>query len=110
MSQPTRSIAGVDVPDTPLIREAIAYAQRLSEPYLFNHAMRSWLFAVRSGQAKGLACDLEVVALGAVLHDIGLTAGVGGPDRFEVNGANAARAFIAERGLDGRRARLTQSR
>jgi hypothetical protein len=39
----TRLIAGVSVPDSPLIREVLEYAQKLSEPYLFNHAMRSWL-------------------------------------------------------------------
>jgi hypothetical protein len=101
-----RSIAGVDVPDSPLVAEAIEYARRLSEPYLFNHAMRSWLFAVKIGQAKAMAVDEEVVAVGAILHDVGLTAGVRGDDRFEVNGANAARSFVKERGLADRRAQL----
>jgi hypothetical protein len=41
----TRLIAGVSVPDSPLITEVIEYAQKHSEHYLFNHAMRSWLFA-----------------------------------------------------------------
>ena len=41
----TRLIAGISVPDSPLITEVIEYAQKLSEHYLFNHAMRSWLFA-----------------------------------------------------------------
>jgi len=40
----TRLKAGVSVPDSPLITAVIEYAQKLSEPYLFNHAMRSWLF------------------------------------------------------------------
>ena len=40
-ARPGRLIAGVGVPDTPLITAAIEYAQRLSESYLFNHAMRS---------------------------------------------------------------------
>src|SRR5262249_37275419 len=102
----TQSIGGVSVPDSPLIAEAIEYAQKLSQPYLFNHAMRSWLFAVRIGQVKAMQCDHEVVALGSILHDIGLTSGVHGDNRFEVNGANAARAFIAERGLSDRRAQL----
>jgi hypothetical protein len=104
--QGKRSIAGVSVPDSPLIAEAIEYAQRLSAPYLFNHAMRSWLFAVKIGQVKAMECDDEVVAVGAVLHDIGLTAGVRGDHRFEVNGANAALSFIKERGLSDRRAQL----
>ncbi|HVZ99482.1 MAG TPA: HD domain-containing protein [Caulobacterales bacterium] len=102
----TQSIAGVSTPDTPLIADAIAYARQLSEPWLFNHAMRSWLFAARLGRARALQVDEEAMAIGAVLHDIGLTAGIGGGNRFEVNGANAARAFLAERGLEGRRAQV----
>jgi hypothetical protein len=82
------------------------YAQRLSEPYLFNHAMRSWLFAETIGRMKGIDYDHEVVAIGTILHDIGLTAGVSGPNRFEVNGADAALSFIKGEGLSDRRAQL----
>jgi hypothetical protein len=53
-------IAGVIVPDSPLITEVLEYAQKLSEPYLFNHAMRSWLFAAKIGQIKAIDCDHEV--------------------------------------------------
>src|SRR5262245_65260076 len=99
-------VAGVIVPNTPIIADALDYAQRLSEPYLFNHAIRSWLFAISIARAKNIDHDPEVVAIGTILHDIGLTDGVTGPKRFEVNGADAARAFIAERGLSDRRAQL----
>ena len=75
----TRLIAGVSVPDGPLITAVIDHVQRLSEPYLFNHAMRSWLFAEAIGRIKGIDYDSEVVAIGTVLHDIGLTASVSGP-------------------------------
>src|SRR5713101_8080424 len=102
----TRLIAGVSVPDGPLITAVIEHAQRLSEPYLFNHAMRSWLFAEAIGRMKGLDYDREVVAIGTILHDVGLTAGVSGPNRFEVNGADAARSFIKGEGLSDRRAQL----
>src|SRR5262245_36691934 len=102
----TRTIAGVSVPDSPLITSVIEYAQRLSELYLFNHAMRSWLFAETIGRVKGIEYDREVVAIGTILHDIGLTAGVSGPNRFEVNGANAALAFIKGQGFSDRRAQL----
>ena len=102
----TQFVGGVSVPSSPLITEAIEYARRLSEPYLFNHAMRSWLFATRIGQVRGLHCDHEVVAVGTILHDIGLATGVSGSNRLEVNGGNAAVDFIRERGLaDGRRFR-----
>jgi hypothetical protein len=102
----TRLVAGVSVPDSPLIKETLEYAQRLSEPYLFNHAVRSWLFAVKIGHSKGIDYDPEVVAVGTILHDIGLTAGVSGPNRFEVNGAAAALSFIKERGLSNGRTQL----
>jgi hypothetical protein len=101
-----RLIAGVSVPDSPLITAALEYAQKLSEPYLFNHAVRSWLFAAKIGHVKGIDYDPEVVAVGTILHDIGLTAGVSGANRFEVNGAAAAMSFISGRGLSDRRAQL----
>ena len=102
----TRLIVGVSVPDSPLITSVIEYTQTLSEPYLFNHAMRSWLFAEAIGRIKGIDYDREVVAIGTILHDIGLTAGVSGPNRFEVNGADAALSFIKGKGLSDRRAQL----
>jgi hypothetical protein len=99
-------LAGVSVPDSPLITKALEYSQKLSEPYLFNHAVRSWLFAETIGRIKGIDFDREVVAIGTLLHDIGLTASVSGANRFEVNGANAARSFIKGEGLSDRRVQL----
>jgi len=99
-------MAGLSVPDTPLVAAAIEYARRLSEPYLFNHAMRSWLFAETIGRIKGIDYDHEVVAIGTILHDIGLTATVSGTNRFEVNGADAALSFIEGKGFSDRRAQL----
>ncbi len=46
------------------------------------------------------------MAIGTILHDIGLTADVSGPNRFEVNGADAALSFIKGKGLLDRRAHL----
>jgi hypothetical protein len=102
----TRLMAGVSVPDSPLITEALEYAQQVCEPYLFNHSMRSWLFAETIGRVRGIDYDREVVAIGTLLHDIGLTASVPGTNRFEVNGADAARTFIKGDGLTDRRSQL----
>ena len=65
----TRMIAGVSVSDGPLITAVIEYAERLSEPYLFNHAMGSWLFAEVIGRIKRTDYDREVVATGTILHE-----------------------------------------
>jgi hypothetical protein len=106
MTHVSIAIAGVSVSDTPLITAAVAYAQRISEPYLVNHAMRSWLFAEAIGRVKGIDYDHEIVAIGTILHDIGLTASVSGPNRFEVNGADAAVSFVRGKGLSDRRVQL----
>ncbi|MFB3908562.1 MAG: HD domain-containing protein [Candidatus Eisenbacteria bacterium] len=103
----TRVLAGITVIDTPLITRALDLARECSEPVLFNHAVRSWLFAVRLGQLRGIGHDEEVVAVGALLHDLGLTDRFsGGHRRFEVEGADAARGFAREEGLDEHRVRL----
>jgi hypothetical protein len=102
----TRSIAGVLVPDTPLIARAIEYARRHHEPYLFNHAMRSWLFAVSIAEQRQVGHDAEVLAVATLLHDLGLEKAFAGPLRFEVEGANAARRFAQGEGVDARRAQL----
>jgi hypothetical protein len=101
-----RTLAGVAVPDTPLITRAIEYAREHCEPYLFNHSMRSWLFAVIVADLKKAQHDAEVLAVATVLHDIGLAKAFDGPLRFEVEGANAARAFARNQGVDDRRAQL----
>ncbi len=106
ISGPTRVLGGITVLDSPLISRAMEYARTNSEPVLFNHAVRSWLFAVRLGQLDGIAYDAEVVAVGSLLHDLGLTDHLTGPRRFEIEGADAARAFAREQGLDDRRVRL----
>src|SRR5678815_3193223 len=82
----TRTLAGITVPDTLLVDEALAYARRACEPYLFNHVVRSWLFAVRIGQIRNVAHDEEVVAVGTLLHDVTLNERFDGPRRFEVEG------------------------
>jgi len=101
-----RMVAGIKLPNTPLVSRAIEYARKTSEPYLFNHVMRSWLFAVTLAERNGEPYDAEVLAVSTLLHDLGLTKAASGPLRFEVEGANAARDFVIGEGFDERRAQL----
>src|SRR5262249_29244039 len=105
-NQNIRVLGGVTVVDSPLIGRAMELARAHSEPFLFNHAVRSWLFAVRRGQMQGRAYDSELLAPGTLPHDIGLTSAFTGPRRFEIEGADAARAFARKEGLDERRVQL----
>jgi hypothetical protein len=100
------ALAGIKVPDTPLVRDAVELSRGLLEPYLFNHVMRSWLFAILFSKEAQPAPDPELLAVSAVLHDLGLTTRYTAKDRFEVDGANAARAFLKERGISTQRTQV----
>ncbi|MDX8454901.1 hypothetical protein RFM98_19220 [Mesorhizobium sp. VK9D] len=102
----SRILAGVLVPDTPLVQQALDHTSQESEPYLFNHVVRSWLFAERIGQLRNIDHDAEVVAVGVLLHDLTLNQRFNGPRRFEVEGADLARAFARQAGVDEHRAQL----
>lgn len=106
MIGPRREIAGVTVPDTALVARAMEEARALSEPYLYNHVVRSWLFAVQLAELQDLSYDEEVVAVASLLHDVGLTKAYQRDRRFEVEGADAARALAKAGGMDDRRAQL----
>jgi hypothetical protein len=61
--------------------------------------MRSWLFGILLSEDVEPAPDPELLAVSAILHDLGLTDRYTAADRFEVDGANAARAFLKDRGI-----------
>ena len=92
-------LAGIKVTDTALVRDAVALARTSLEPYLFNHSMRSWLFGVLLSEDAERAPDPELLAVSTVLHDLGLAGRYTAENRFEVDGADAARAFLKDRGM-----------
>jgi HD superfamily phosphodiesterase len=95
------SIAGIVIPDTPLVRDITAVIRQVEDDLLFDHSRRVFLFGALQGRRRGLQPDLELLYAGAMFHDIGLTDGYRSSTlRFEVNGANAARDFLLERGVD----------
>jgi hypothetical protein len=104
---PPSSIAGVTIPDTPLAREATIEARSAEPAEIFNHSLRTFLFAELIAKAKGLRHDAEVVYVAAILHDTGLTpAHMSKTERFEVDGANLAREILSRHGVVSARADL----
>ena len=99
-------LAGIKVVDTPLVHDAMELARNSSEPYLFNHVMRSWLFAVVIAKDAKPAPDPELLAVSGILHDLGLTDRYAAQERFEVDRANAARSFLKERGVPAHQIQL----
>src|SRR3984957_2031043 len=98
--------AGIRVPDTALVRDAIDLSRSLLEPFLFNHVMRSWLFGIVLAESAVIAPDAELLAVAAILHDLGLTERYNEENRFEVDGANAAREFMRDRGISAQQTQV----
>jgi hypothetical protein len=94
-----REVAGVKLPDSQLARDATDYTRGLSAPVVFNHVLRTYLFGELLGRAMNLKFDHELFYLGAVFHDLGQTERFMGQQRFEVDGADAAAAFLRDRGV-----------
>ncbi|WP_457661363.1 HD domain-containing protein [Sinorhizobium medicae] len=104
--QKTRLLAGVVIPDADVVRLAWEFAEARCEPYLFNHVVRSWLFATSIASIQNVEHDREVLAIGALLHDVTLNMSFRGPRRFEVEAADIAREFAIDAGLEPRRVQL----
>jgi hypothetical protein len=98
--------AGIKVPDTALVRDAMDLSRSLLEPFLFNHVMRSWLFGILLSEAAEVAPDAELLAVAAILHDLGLTERYTAENRFEVDGANAAREFMKNHGISAQQTQV----
>jgi hypothetical protein len=59
-----------------------------------------YYFGALAGRRRGLKFDPELLYAGAMFHDIGLTKKHSSPhERFEVDGANAARDFLKSYGV-----------
>ena len=94
------NIAGVAIPDSALAREATQFIQDVSTQLLFDHSRRVFLWGALVGGERGLRYDPELLYVGAMFHDIGLIEGHRSHDeRFEIDGANAARRFLERHGL-----------
>jgi HD domain len=89
-------VAGVRLVDSKIARTATDLCRSVSPPYLFNHAVRTFLFASLIGRATGQKFDEEVLNLACILHDLGLTEHFEGDLPFEIQGAEAARHFLQE--------------
>src|ERR1700678_4661491 len=89
------SISGVIIPDSKLAREATELVRDTESPLLFNHSTRVYYFGALAGKRRGLKFDPELLYISTMFHDMGLTPRYSSKsDRFEVDGANAAREFL----------------
>ena len=89
--------AGVSIPDSKMTREVTELVRDTENSLLFNHSSRVYYFSAATGKRKSLAFDPELLYVSAMFHDMGLTPKhSSATDRFEVDGANAAREFLRQ--------------
>jgi hypothetical protein len=98
---PSLSLAsGVTIPDSRIAREVTELVRDTENSLLFNHSSRVYYFSAVTGQRKGLTFDPELLYVSAMFHDMGLTREhSSATDRFEVDGANAAREFLRQHNI-----------
>lgn len=89
------AIAGIRVPDSKLAHEIAELVRDTESPLLFHHSSRVFYWGTLTGVRRGVTFDAELLYAGAMFHDMGLTHRHSSPgERFEVDGANAARDFL----------------
>jgi hypothetical protein len=94
-ASPAALISGIRIPDSKLAGEITEFIRDTEPNLLFNHSSRVYYFGALAGQRRGFNFDAELLYAGAMFHDIGLVPAYSSDaDRFEVDGANAARDFL----------------
>ena len=67
------TIAGITIPDSKMARELTQLIRDTEPDLLFLHSTRVYLFGALTGQRKGLKYYPELLYVGPMFHDIGLT-------------------------------------
>ena len=90
-------VSGVTIPDTQLTKDIREFVRDTSTELLFHYSSRVYYFAALRGQQLGLSYDAELLYAGAMFHDLGLIPEHSSKtERFEVDGANAAREVLLD--------------
>src|ERR1700733_13029780 len=96
----TTTIAGIRIPDSTMARAATELVRDTEPDLLYNHSRRVFLFGALTGERRKLDYDAELLYIGAIFHDMALIDVYSSKhDRFEVDGANAARDFLKGYGI-----------
>lgn len=91
----TQTIAGIRVPDSAMARAATQLVRDTENDLLYHHSRRVFFWGALTGERRKLKYDAELLYMGAMFHDMGLTKAYASKDlRFEVDGANTARDFL----------------
>jgi hypothetical protein len=103
----TDVFSDIKIPDSRIAREAAELVRQHESELLFNHSVRVFMFGAMKGLRQDLKFDPELLYVAALFHDLGLVdAYHTETKRFEVDGADAARAFLKSHGIPDPKADL----
>ena len=94
ISLPAITVGGIRIPDSKLALEIMEVVRDTESLLLFHHSSRVFYWGALTGVRRGLKFDAELLYAGAMFHDMELTPRHSSDERFEVDGANAARDFL----------------
>jgi HD superfamily phosphodiesterase len=98
----TETIAGIRIPDSKMAQDATELLREVATELVYNHSRRVFVFGSLRGQTQGLDYDPELLYIGAMFHDLGLTDKFRRTDqRFEIDAADEARRFLGDYGITG---------
>ncbi|MGB9036403.1 MAG: HD domain-containing protein [Paeniglutamicibacter sp.] len=98
----TETIAGIKIPDSKMARDATELLREVATELVYHHSRRVFVFGSLRGQEQGLDFDPELLYIGAMFHDLGLTDKFRRTDqRFEIDAADEARRFLGDYGITG---------
>lgn len=100
-------VADIEVPDSQLAKEATELIREATSDLIYHHSRRVYLWGAMQGRKRGLTFDPELLYVGAMFHDLGLTEPYrDNGTRFEIDGADEARKFLVSHGIDDEKARI----
>lgn len=104
MSVKIPNLTTFNLPTSEIATAADALVAEVAPAFIYNHSVRSFVFAREVAKANGLIpnedYDEELVFLSCILHDLGATDHANGDQRFEVDGADAAAEFLRSRDVE----------
>lgn len=94
------TISGISIPDSKLAQEATELVRECASQLIYDHSRRVYVFGALRGEQDGVSYDPELLYVGAMFHDLGLTEKYARTDqRFEIDGADEARRFLLSHGI-----------
>lgn len=99
----TEPLPDLSLPRSTLAEKARLFAADNLSPAILNHSVRTFLYGRFLGERQGIRpgrdYDDELLFLGCVLHDVGLSGTGNGDARFDLDGADLAARFLAGEGF-----------